>query len=139
MGSDAGLSLDERIRRALAPLNGPLRIDAFLAIVQRERAARAQRSEMEARRSRSAASRDRIQRAQAEAAQPSSGEPTRDATAGEGGADLNDSARLKAEVEAFLRRDEVEDADASEVAGFMDFIGSNSLVPDDPASGDEPG
>jgi hypothetical protein len=138
MASDAGLSLDERIRRALAPLNGPLRIDSFLLIVQRERVARAQRSEMEARRSRQAASRERAQQPRKEAAAPPPAEPPRDDAAGEADADLNDSARLKAEVQAFLHRDEVQDVDESEVAGFMDFIGSNSLVPDDPAPEDEP-
>ena len=41
MTSGIGYSIDERIRRSLAPLGGPLRIDAFLNLVASERARRA--------------------------------------------------------------------------------------------------
>jgi len=40
MTADIGLAFDEKVRRSLAPLCGPLRIDGFLALMRRERASR---------------------------------------------------------------------------------------------------
>jgi hypothetical protein len=136
VSGEIGLSLDERIRRSLAPLGGPLRIDAFLAVVVRERSLRSQRATLEARRLRAAASGaepgpdpagpEEPGRAAADLDPPPGVVSGSIAAFRPGGAEpagASDSTKLKAEVEAYLRRDDVTDATSREVADFLDFMG----------------
>ena len=125
MKSSVGLTLEERIRRSLTPLAGPLRIDAFLALMHRERSRKAAE---EARRKRAAEER-RMAR------EPEPAETSGELPAAEGrapGGEVDDSAHLRAEVAAFLKRDQIGSTDAGEVADFMDFLGGG-LAPEDSA------
>jgi hypothetical protein len=126
--SAVGLSLEERIRRSLSPLCGPLHIDAFLTLMHRERSRKAAE---EARRKRAEEERRAAERAPKRT--ESTGERAAATTTGEqAAAELNDSAHLRAEVAEFMKRDRISRSDAGEVADFMDFLGGG-LAPDEPA------
>ena len=152
--SGIGLSLDERIRQSLAPLGGPLHIDAFVALVMRERTRRAQIAAAEAQKRKPGAPAAKPAAPSGAAAPPPTAvaavpPPSAPAIAADGAQpgieesgsipaqeqetpDVSDSARLKAEVAEFLKRDEVTDVDASEVSDFLDFMGGAGLVPEEP-------
>jgi len=103
----SGHSLEDRIRLSLSPLVEPLKIDSFLALMSKERARIAmEESQRQAR-----------VRKQAEAAAPRPQAPGAEA----GGA-VDDDA-LRNEVDAFMRRDEVEEAKADEVAEYLEMVG----------------
>jgi len=129
MSEEVGLTLDERIRRELPPLCGPLRIDAFLTTMTRER-------------SRASAAKARAARgpeppirktAPVEPA-PSEGEsPLESALASpeSAGSDLADSKKIRAEVDAFLHRDDRRDATENDVADYLDYMGPAGFNPDE--------
>ena len=129
MSSDIGLTLEEKIRRSLPPLGGPLRIDSFVAVMIRERA-------------RIAAERigkSRTGSAKTPAA-PAGDPAVEESLTGEGPAvstgpreatPADDSGKIKAEVDAFLRRDERRDATPDEVTDYLDYLGPSGLNPGD--------
>jgi hypothetical protein len=108
MSVGVGLDIHERIRQTLEPLVEPLRIDAFLQLMMRERARNAA---MEAQ------STQRIARPEAPAAEP---EPKPDG-------DL--AASLQEEVVDFMRREDPNGATSSEVAEFMEIMGHGGFDP----------
>ena len=146
MSAEIGLALDERIRRALEPLGGALRVDTFVSIVARERARRAseQAKKMKPRSSREESGFEGSGEQPAFAFFPdAAGIP-----AGDPSNDLSDSAKVKTEIASFLKRedpggvrpdevhdflrkDEVRDASKEEVAEYMDFLGPTALSPTD--------
>ncbi|MBI3451182.1 MAG: hypothetical protein HY049_19995 [Acidobacteria bacterium] len=127
MTADGGLAFDEKVRRSLTPLCGPLRIDAFLGLMSRERAKQMA--------SRAAVSRpvspgvltERISAAPAPRA-----ERPRETEPAEAAPDtLADSSKLKAEVDAFLHRDDRSEASSGEVDDYLEFIGHSAFNPED--------
>lgn len=113
----AGHSLEDRIRLSLAPLAEPLKIDAFLVLMGKERARIAlQESQNQAR-----------LRKEAEAPGDEAAAPVPEAG---GQAELADS--LRDEVDAFMRRDEVADAKANEVAEYLEMVGGGGGFEFDP-------
>jgi hypothetical protein len=101
-----GVSLEERIRQSLEPLVETLRIDTFLSIMARERARLAA---IEAQRVTSREESDSL--ATAKLPLPAVEEEPREAGAG------------RDEVDAFMRRDEAQDASANEIADFLELSG----------------
>jgi hypothetical protein len=129
MSQEIGLTLDERIRRELPPLGGALRIDAFLAIMTKERARRVASSAKTAR-----ADEPSTLRRQLREPEPHLAEPVPDpAPAGSEAPapDLADSRKIRAEVDAFLHRDDRKDATDNEVADYLDFMGPTGFNPNE--------
>jgi hypothetical protein len=58
---------------------------------------------------------------------PREGEP---APPGAEPPDLSDSTKLKAEVAAFMKRDQINDATAGEVADYKDYMGPQGFDPE---------
>lgn len=145
--ADIGLTLDEKVRRSLTPLGGPLRIDAFLAVMRRERArlAALQAQKMKA----AAPAMDSGAGPEGGAVRPGAayaaggrGPATEQGSAmpdefqggmppGEEAPETTDSGQIRAEVDAFMRRDEVREANQKEVSDFLEFMGPTGLQPDD--------
>src|SRR5258706_9717345 len=100
MNQEIGLTLDERIRRELPPLCGPLRIDAFLTLMARERS----RAAGERARAARLADPPRARKAAVEPEAPAvEGAPDGSLAGAEtGSSDLADSKKIRAEVDAFL-------------------------------------
>ena len=134
MTTGIGYSIDERIRRSLAPLGGPLRIDAFLNLVASERARRAALEALKERRAEEPPPPRAQAASPAKAREPEPAAGRRAAPSPQGPAGQSDSAKLRAEVSAFISRDEAEGVNAGEVQEFMDFLGKNALMPDDPVA-----
>ena len=133
MSPATGFSLEERIRQSLEPLGGPLRIDAFLKLMARERAQKAALEAGEKEAPPARPSRRPPAAAEVPAAE-NAGRPEREPAPGsdEGLPPLSDSARLRAEVSAFIRRDETGGPTTDDVRDFMDFMGGGGLAPEDP-------
>lgn len=126
MNSEIGLTLDERIRQSLPPLSGPLRIDAFLAVMTRERA------RLAAARSQAARQTGASVKAQRTPPLGPAADPSPAARPSEPGAEeVVDSRKLRAEVDAFLHRDERHDATDNEVADYLEFMGPTGFNPEE--------
>jgi hypothetical protein len=125
MTSEVGLTLDERIRRSLPPLSCPLRIDSFLAVMIKERS-RIAASKAQSVRAKS------LKDAEKRAPRPER-HPGPDAAPAQdtGPQELADSSKLRAEVDAFLHRDDRRDATGDEVSDYLDYMGPTGFNPDE--------
>lgn len=110
---ETSMSLQDRLREALTPLGGELRIDAFIALLARERA-------------RTAAS----QKVARQAAREAEEEPAPPPRAARPAPEPKEAVDLEDEVKAFLNRDEIQEAGDEEVSDFMDFMGDTGFNPD---------
>jgi hypothetical protein len=102
-----GLTLEDRIRQSLEPLGEKLRIDSFVAVMEKERKRMESQKNMIPKEMDGEAG-NAEQRVQAAVDPP---------------AKENVVASLQDEVEAFMHRDNVEGADANEVSEYMELAG----------------
>jgi hypothetical protein len=129
MSDEVGLTLDERIRRELPPLGGALRIDAFLEIMTKERARVVAASANAARSDEPSTLRRQLREPEPLEAEPAVDPvPARTETPA---TDLADSRKIRAEVDAFLHRDDRKDASDNEVADYLDFMGPTGFNPNE--------
>jgi len=127
VNQDPSVSLDERIRRSLTPLGGDLRIDAFLAVVARERARTVSKNAppdlrdsqpmraLDDEPGASTAGSGKVRAIGVEADRPT----------------VEDSSKIRAEVDSFMRRDERNDATDGEVADYLESMGRTGFNPED--------
>jgi hypothetical protein len=111
---ESGLSVMDSLTASLKPLGGPLRIDAFIRLMARERAKKAAQD----RALREAAMKAEVERqaAQKEKAKEKGKLPAQ--------------PEVTDEVQAFLKRDQGETAGGDEVSDFMEYIGDAGFDPE---------
>lgn len=109
---EPGLSIQDALAASLGPLGGPLRIDSFIRLMTRERSRKA----AEERALREAELKSQVER---ESSRKPKARPQRRA-----GPEITD------EVQAFLKRDQIDEATTDEVSEFLEYIGDAGFDPE---------